>query len=206
MEEMWNKRYSQEDFVYGKKPNRFFEEVLNNQITKPGRMLLPAEGEGRNAVFAARMGWDVEAFDISQEGQKKALRLAEEANVSISYQVGPLEDQHYEEVSFDAVVLIFAHFPPSIRKDYFKAFVKLLKPGGYVIMEVFSKAQLKYSKINPKAGGPKSIELLYDQEEIRSDFPELEVELLEEKIVSLEEGEYHKGESSVIRFIGRKSK
>jgi SAM-dependent methyltransferase len=204
MLEMWNERYSQKDYVYGKGPNRFFEMLLNERMTSLGRMLLPAEGEGRNAVFAARKGWSVEAFDISAEGRKKALRLAEEFNVKINYQVGPLESQTYEKGSFDVVALIFAHFPPAIREIYLESFVNLLKPEGHIIMEVFSKDQLKFSKINPKAGGPKKQELLYSQEEVIKAFPGLEVELLEEKTVTLAEGEYHKGESSVIRFIGRK--
>lgn len=46
--------------AYGTEPNAFFKAQLD-QLT-PGRLLLPAEGEGRNAVYAAKKGWEVAAF------------------------------------------------------------------------------------------------------------------------------------------------
>jgi len=60
-------------------PNHFFKEELDN--VKPGNILLPAEGEGRNAVYAAKLGWNVLAFDDSASGKKKAKKLAEENNI-----------------------------------------------------------------------------------------------------------------------------
>jgi hypothetical protein len=78
MKEFWNERYSNKLFVYGKEPNVFFREELEKMPV--GKILLPAEGEGRNAVFAALQGWEVFAFDNSEEGMKKALLLASEKN------------------------------------------------------------------------------------------------------------------------------
>jgi hypothetical protein len=67
----WNERYANEEFAYGEEPNNYLKE----QLTKldAGKILFPAEGEGRNAVFAAKEGWTVSAFDISNEGLRKAL-------------------------------------------------------------------------------------------------------------------------------------
>lgn len=70
----WDQRYAEDGFVYGPHPNLFFCKELGK--LKPGRLLLPGEGEGRNAVYAARRGWEVVAFDQSSEGQRKALALA----------------------------------------------------------------------------------------------------------------------------------
>lgn len=65
----WNGRYASEEFVYGKLPNEFLKEQL---VKLPvGEILFPAEGEGRNAVYAARLGWTVSAYDISSEGKGK---------------------------------------------------------------------------------------------------------------------------------------
>lgn len=72
--ERWNERYSTDEFAYGEEPNAYFKEQLDK--LNAGAILFPAEGEGRNAVFAATRGWRVAAFDISTEGKKKALRLA----------------------------------------------------------------------------------------------------------------------------------
>lgn len=70
MKKLWDSRYSNLNYAYGIEPNKFFKEVLDkNNFT--GKILLPAEGEGRNAVYAAKKGLDVTAFDISIEGKKK---------------------------------------------------------------------------------------------------------------------------------------
>ena len=70
---------------------------------------MPAEGEGRNAVYAARQGLEVSAFDISEEGRNKAQRLAKENKVDLEYRVGELKELDYKDESFDAtfkVVLV----------------------------------------------------------------------------------------------------
>ena len=77
----WNERYKKEEFAYGQQPNNYLKEQLGK--LSAGTILFPAEGEGRNAVFAAKLGWTVSAFDISVEGKKKASRLAEANNVTI---------------------------------------------------------------------------------------------------------------------------
>ena len=77
----WNDRYSKEEFAYGEEPNNYLKEQLTKLTV--GRILFPAEGEGRNAVYAAKLGWTVSAFDISNEGKLKTLKLAEKNNVMI---------------------------------------------------------------------------------------------------------------------------
>lgn len=52
--EFWNERYSANETVYGDKPNKFFKQFIDTH--KPGKILLPAEGEGRNALYAASKG------------------------------------------------------------------------------------------------------------------------------------------------------
>lgn len=202
MKEFWNSRYRAAEFAYGKDPNRFFaEEILS---LKPGIALFPAEGEGRNAVFAAKSGWEVTAFDISEAGKTKAVRLAEEQNVRINYQVLALEEFDCEKESVDLIVLIFAHFPVEKRKAYHRHLIQFLKPGGIIILEGFSKAHIKFNSVNEKAGGPKNESMLFSKLELREDFEGLEFISLREDIVCLDEGLYHSGESGVIRLLARK--
>jgi hypothetical protein len=135
----------------------------------------------------------------------KALKLAEKEGVVINYQVGdfytlPLDEQ------YDAAGLIFAHFPPHLLSNYHKKIAELIRPGGLIILEGFSKNHLTFQKENPQAGGPKQEEMLFSKESIRKDFPDFEILLLEEVEVELNEGKFHKGLSSVIRFIGKKMK
>ena len=198
----WNDRYSSEEFAYGTAPNNYLKEQLEK--LKTGSILFPAEGEGRNAVFAAQLGWKVSAFDISAEGKNKALKLAEANDVEIDYLVGELETLNYQEEQFDAIALIYAHFPAAIKSSIHKTLETYLRKGGIIIFEAFSKKHLEYLAINDKVGGPKDIESLFSIEEIQADFPDYEIIELEEKEIELNEGLFHNGKGSVIRFIGRK--
>lgn len=200
--ERWNERYSKEEFAYGEQPNNYVKEKLEN--LHAGNILFPAEGEGRNAVFAARLGWTVSAFDISTEGKKKALRLAETNNVTIDYQVGELQALHYAPGQFDAIALIYAHFPADIKSIYHQTLDKYLRTGGLVIFEAFSKKHIDYIARDERVGGPKDIGMLFSMEEIRSDFANYEILELVEKEIELNEGLFHNGLGSVIRFVGRK--
>ncbi|HRW96457.1 MAG TPA: SAM-dependent methyltransferase, partial [Bacteroidales bacterium] len=73
MNNPWDARFSGEDFYYGEVPNSFFADFLSSVKFK-GKILLPGEGEGRNAVYAAGLGWDVTAFDSSEVARAKALK------------------------------------------------------------------------------------------------------------------------------------
>lgn len=200
--ERWNDRYSNEEFAYGEEPNNYLKEQIE-KLT-PGTILFPAEGEGRNAVFAAKLGWKVAAFDISAEGKNKALKLAEANNVPIDYQVGELETLNYHADQFDAIALIYAHFPAEIKSSIHRTLETFLRQDGIIIFEAFSKKHLEYLAINDKVGGPKDIESLFSIEEIQADFPNYEIIQLEEKEIELNEGLFHNGKGSVIRFIGKK--
>jgi len=200
--ERWNDRYSKEEFAYGEAPNNYLKEQIEK--LSAGKILFPAEGEGRNAVFAARLGWTVSAFDISDEGKNKAIRFAEANNVTIDYQVGELESLNYQSEQFDVIALIYAHFPAAIKSAIHKTLDQYLRKGGIIIFEAFSKKHLEYLAKNDKVGGPKDIESLFSIEEIQSDFPNYEIIELEEKEIELNEGIFHNGTGSVIRFVGRK--
>ncbi len=198
----WNERYSKDEFAYGEEPNNYLKEQL--QKLNVGTILFPAEGEGRNAVFAAKLGWTVSAFDISLEGKMKADKLAKNNNVTIDYKVGELQKLNFEIEQFDAIALIYAHFPANIKSLYHKTFDKYLKNDGIIIFESFSKKHIDYVTANEKVGGPKDIESLFSIDEIKSDFPNYEIIELAEKEIELSEGLFHNGTASVIRFIGRK--
>jgi 2-polyprenyl-3-methyl-5-hydroxy-6-metoxy-1,4-benzoquinol methylase len=198
----WNERYSKSEFAYGEQPNKYLKEQLKK--LNVGAILFPAEGEGRNAVFAATLGWKVSAFDISVEGKKKAMQLAAANNVTIDYQVGELQTLNYHNEQFDAIALIYAHFPAAIKSSYHKALDKYLKEGGVIIFEAFSKKHIDYISKNEQVGGPKDIASLFSIDEIKSDFANYDFKELAETEIELNEGLYHNGQGSVIRFAGQK--
>ena len=75
MNNKWDESYNIEEYRYGETPNLFFKETIDKLPS--GKILLPADGEGRNGVYAAKRGWTVDAFDQSSQGRDKALRLAQ---------------------------------------------------------------------------------------------------------------------------------
>ncbi|TCN61043.1 class I SAM-dependent methyltransferase [Flavobacterium circumlabens] len=202
MSQKWDERYKGTEFAYGTAPNAFFKEWLPK--FKPGAILMPADGEGRNGVFAAQLNWKVTSFDLSTEGQMKALQLASENNVNLHYVVGNLEALEFEKESFDAIGLIYAHFSAETKSALHKKLNEYLKPGGLIIFEAFSKNHIAFKKENPKVGGPDSIADLFSTAEIASDFSNYEIVLLEEEEIRLNEGKFHVGTGAVIRFVGKK--
>lgn len=197
MSQFWNERFSAKEYVYGTEPNHFYREQLEK--LPPGKILFPAEGEGRNAVFAAHNGWQVTAFDPSTEARKKALNLAGEKNVEINYFLADYENINLPSASFDCMVLIYAHMPPNKREEYHQKLAALLKPDGTLILEGFSKKQINYN-----TGGPRNEAMLFSLQEIRSDFQSFSHLTTAEKRIELNEGIFHSGTAAVIQALGRK--
>lgn len=197
MNSFWNERYGQRDFVYGETPNVFFAETLGT--LKQGTIILPCDGESRNAVHAARQGWEVNAFDLSEAGKAKANLLALKYGVGINYQLKDAATAIYLSASVDVVVLIYAHLPPLVRKKLHRNVIKWLKPGGKIILEAFCPDQLKN-----QSGGPKDIEMLYTKEMLEDDFHGMSIEVLAYQHIQLNEGKFHEGPADVIRMIATK--
>jgi SAM-dependent methyltransferase len=198
----WDDRYKETAYAYGKAPNRFFKEWL--QKFEPGAILMPADGEGRNGVYAAMLGWQVTSLDLSAAGKTKALQLAKEQAVTLEYMVGDLEQLSFEPASFDAIGLIYAHFDGHKKTLLHKKLNDCLKPGGIIILEAFSKKHVDLKKLDPKVGGPDDIDMLLAEADIITDFENYDVLMLSEEEIVLDEGGYHIGKGAVIRFAGRK--
>ena len=113
----WDERFSDEEFFYGERPNVFFAEYILSLKNK-GRLLLPAEGEGRNAVYAAAKGWEVHAFDSSKVAQQKALDFALSEKVVINYELLDLANFVPKPGHYDMIALIFAHMHEGMRQVF----------------------------------------------------------------------------------------
>ena len=197
MSEFWNQRYAAEAFAYGTEPNHFFKDQVEKM--KPGKILFPAEGEGRNAVFAAQLGWEVTAFDISSEGKRKAEQLASQNGVKLNYLIAGYEDIQFEPETFDCIALVFAHMSAANRTEYHNKMVSFLKPGGFLLLEGFGKKQINYT-----SGGPRDFKMLYSKTELETDFQQLSILQVDEAEVELNEGDFHKGVAAVVRVVGKK--
>jgi SAM-dependent methyltransferase len=197
MGNFWDDRYKQDEFVYGTDPNEWVETYLHS--VPAGKALFACEGEGRNALFAATLGWTVSAFDQSEMGREKANRLSEIKKVEIDYKVADAMLVEYEENYFDALFFIYSHFPASIRQLIHRRLLSFVKPGGTIVVEVFHQDQLNLS-----SGGPKDISMLCTEEILKEDFKGCDFKTLTTSEIELNEGAFHKGPAKVVRMIATK--
>ena len=192
----WNARFDAEPSVYGEGPNVFVASQL--EAMTPGCILLPGDGEGRNAVHAAEQGWSVRSFDASSVGVEKALALAAKRGVSIAAEVGDAAIWAPGE-AFDAIALCYLHLPPPLRADFHPRVARWLKPGGTLILEGFGPGQLAFT-----SGGPKALDMLFTTAMLEGDFAELEVQLCVTEEAVLDEGPYHQGRAELTRLVARR--
>lgn len=194
---MWNQRYQGDEYVYGSAPNAHFKAFLSG--LKPGRLLLPGEGEGRNAIYAAAAGWQVTAMDFSEEAQKKAMALAVKRHVALDYQLSPIEDYQPEADGYDVIACVFLHLPAAVRQQAYQNLLNGLKPGGHFFVTGFTKQQLQYN-----SGGPKDEDWLFSVDELKMELGGLTILHNQEQVITLDEGDFHAGEASIVEFVGLK--
>ncbi len=198
MKEFWDKRYSTKEYEYGTEPNEFFKQYIDR--TDPGKVLLPAEGEGRNAVYAASRGWFVDAFDYSRVAREKALKLSQSQNVKINYTVSDFFDFTIKSDYYDLIALIYTHVHRDNRRALHQRLVTGLKKPGVLLLEAFSTQQLKND-----TGGPKNIDMLYTLEDLKGDLKSLTFLQAEQIDIPLNAGNFHQGVGNVIRILAQKS-
>lgn len=195
MSEFWNAKYSAAEYIYGESPNAYLRQVIDG--LPPGRLLVPGAGEGRDAVYGATRGWEVIAFDTSEEGRKKALGLAEKKGVKITYLLLDARDFNPKKNSFDLVALSFMHLPMPLRQAFHRGLCSTLTRDGQLVLEAFTPKQIPLT-----SGGPKDEALLFSASDLMEDFNCLRVIECRETLVNLSEGSHHQGSAEVVRFWG----
>ena len=191
----WDDRYSAPEFIYGTRPNAFLADQLAHLT--PGKALFVFEGEGRNAVFAAALGWQVDCFDGSAVARNKALQWAKSQGVSLNYTTAQLQDYKFPKAQYDLVVLVFAHLPPALRTHLHQSCIQALKPGGTLLLEGFRPEQIPLT-----SGGPKDEAWLYTRTLLQEDFVGMQSLNIYEAQPHLDEGPLHQGPAETIRVVG----
>ena len=165
-----------------------------------GRVLCVADGEGRNSVWLARQGLQVDAFDVAEVGVAKAQRLAAAHGVTVNYQVSDCDAHVWLPETYDGVVAIFVQFAePLMRQRMFDNIVQSLKPGGILLLQGYGPKQLEY-----KTGGPGVLSHLYTADLLREELAELDITLLTEYDAELSEGARHTGISALVGMVARR--
>jgi len=195
----WDKRFAGPDYIFGTEPNAWL--ARHAHLLTPGtRALAVADGEGRNSVWLARQGLQVDAFDIAPLGVAKAEKLAQQHQVKVSYRVCGIDDWDWQNHSVDVVVAIFIQFAdPDARATLFANMLDCLKPGGLLLLQGYTPRQLDY-----KTGGPPLLSHLYTEALLQSAFADADILELDSYEDVLHEGSQHAGQSALVGMVARK--
>jgi SAM-dependent methyltransferase len=194
---MWDERFDTPEYIYGTQPNNFLVSVANE--IPPSKVLCLADGEGRNGVYLASLGYEVLAVDQSAVGLAKAQKLAIAKQVSITTIQANLTDFVIEPEAWDGIVSIYCHLPSPLRNKVYQQIIRGLKPNGVFIFEGFAPEQLQYN-----TGGPKDLDLLPKLVTLQEELGSLNWEISQDIERELWEGRYHNGKAAVIQMLGRK--
>ncbi len=194
---MWDQRYDTEEYVYGTRPNGFLERAV--AALPPGDALSLAEGEGRNAVHLAALGFRVTAVDASAVGLAKARRLAQARGVEIDTVVADLADYPVEADRWDLVASVFCHIPAAARAALHRRLVAGLRPGGRLVLEAYTPAQLGRG-----TGGPPVVELMMSLDALRRELRGLDFIEARETEREIVEGRLHSGVGAVVQVVAVK--
>lgn len=198
--DFWNQRFNTPDYIFGKAANEYLRDQAGPYLNEGNSVLCVADGEGRNSVWLAKQGMQVDAFDLSTLAIAKAKKLARESRVEVNYALASSDSWQWRPNYYDAVVAIFIQFAdPAMRVRLFDQMRSTLKPGGILILQGYTPKQLEY-----KTGGPSLLDHLYTESLIRDlvlgmDIIDLSVY---EKILS--EGPKHTGMSALLGLVTRK--
>ena len=196
---MWDERYSQPGFAYGVEPNKFLASVAGNIPSGP--VLCLGEGEGRNAVFLAGLGYRVVAVDQSAAGLAKARELADSRGVAIETIQADLAKFPIEPGAWAGIVSIFCHLPTTIRVPLLHGVISGLRPGGVFILEAYTPEQ-----IGRDTGGPQDADLLVSLAALSANLAGLEFSHAVELERDVREGKYHTGRAAVVQVVGHRPK
>ena len=197
----WDARYAEPAYAYGEEPNAWLVRQ-SERLPTEGAALVPAAGEGRDAVWLAQRGLRVTAVDLSREGLAKTGRLAASRGVEVETVHADLQDWTWPVEGVDVVALSFVHASPLFRAEMHRRAAGALAPGGLLVIEGFHVGQLVYREVS---GGPPRADMLFTADLLREDFAGLEVAELEEAETVLREGIYHDGPAHVVQGVFRKA-
>lgn len=190
----WDEQYSREGWLFGTEPNDFLKGEAHR--IPEGQVLCLGEGEGRNSVFLAEMGYEVVGVDSSQVGLDKAQALARERGVFVETVVSAIEDFDLKEGEWEGIVSIFFHLPPELRKRVHAAVVRGLAPGGILILEAYTPKQLEMGR-----SGPSKVEKLMTLDLLREELEGLDFVVAREVERDIREGEMHRGIGAVVQVV-----
>ena len=135
----YERKYQQEGFYWGRKINCLAHEVLRLMPPqRPLRLLDVGCGEGQAAVFFARNGYHVTAFDIAESGLEKGRQLAKAAGTHVDFFQCDL--LHHELINTYDIIYstdVLEYVPPRKRENVLRGFRDHTAVGGLNVLDTF---------------------------------------------------------------------
>lgn len=131
--------YEGDTYYWGLEPGDFLDELIKLCPPAPDKKVLDIGcGEGKDAVYMAGKGYQVSAFDLTENGIRKTLALAKDRNVKINAYVDDIntfeiKDQYDIIYSTGTVQYLFEEN----KKAFFDKIDQMTKTGGIVFFNVF---------------------------------------------------------------------
>ncbi|MCF6136579.1 class I SAM-dependent methyltransferase [Pseudalkalibacillus berkeleyi] len=125
-------------------PDENLVEYFERGLIKPGKVLELGGGPGRNSIYFAEQGCEVDAVDLSETAINWAKERAIEKKVDIRFTKGSLYDFEFEEDSYDIIYDsgCFHHIPPHRRMTFLNLIEKALKPEGKFVITCFAAGDM----------------------------------------------------------------
>ncbi len=190
----WDERYAASELVWSAEPNRFVAEELAD--LPPGRAVDLAAGEGRNAIWLARRGWQVTAVDFSGVALDKGARLAgavlDSTTGDVEWVVADATTWRAEE-PLDLAVIAYLQVPAAARRAANRNAVESLRPGGTFLLVGHDSTNLTEG-----TGGPQDPTVLMTADDVLADVAGIDVDVVSAGRVPREVvlGDDHRGEAS----------
>lgn len=194
---MWDERFQGGARPYGDQPSRFLVEKVG-RLPPGGRILLPGDGGGRNGVWLARQGFQVEILDFSAEGVEAARQWADRNGVSVAAHTADVTTWSWPVREYDAIVSVYLHLPSAARRKVHDLMLQALRPGGFLLIEGFHLDQLAYS-----SGGPKDPDQLFSEESLRAELSAARHVEVRRELVDLDESDLHRGPGVLVRLLAQ---
>lgn len=184
--ERWNERRSKGFEPFPDEPAEWLVEH-GALLGVGGRALDVACGDGRNALYLARLGFEVDAVDVSDATIDALRAAAPERAPAVRPRVVDLEREPLPEGEYD-VVVNFNY----LQRDLFGALERALRPGGWLVFETFGRAQID------ELGKPMNPAYVLDDNELLRAFSALRVRHYREGVVERSGGGGARGVASLV--------
>lgn len=134
----WEEAYRNVESLWGLKPDRILLEYAS--LIPKGSVLDLGIGEGRNALFFAKMGYVVEGVDISRTAVQRCMERARKASLEVNAEVRDLKKVYIPEGRYSLIIAAWVlNFIKKIEVEEIIGKIKKgLKKDGFVYMGVFS--------------------------------------------------------------------